>query len=117
MLAYTKSGGAYVDAWKSAFNHSVKSFVREAVGNRFTVYSKSGWVPESDRRPNTYDDAAIVVGADGRRYLVSIMSTMDPFGDCSPLYDLAAALDVIHEAMRRRCALKPDDRPVSAQVP
>ena len=99
MLAYTKSDGAYVDAWKSAFDHSVRSFVREAVGDRLAVYSKSGWISENDRRPNTYDDAAIVVGADGRRYLVSIMSTMDPFGDCSPLRDLAAALDAIHGEM------------------
>jgi len=59
-------------------------------------------VPESDRRPNTYDDAAIVVDADGRRYLVSIMSTMDPFGDCNPLRDLATALDAIYREMPRQ---------------
>ena len=102
MLEYTKSDGAYVDAWKAAFDHSCESFVREAVGDRLTVYSKPGWIAENDRRPNTYDDAAIVVGADGRRYLLSIMSTMDPTGDCDPLRDLAVELDAIHEAMPRR---------------
>ena len=102
MLAYTKSDGAYVDAWKSAFDHSVRSFVREALGNRSTVYSKSGWIPENDRRPNTYDDAAIVASADGKRYLVSIMSTMSPLDDCSPLRDLAAALDAIYWEMPRQ---------------
>ena len=98
MLSYVDADGKYVDAWKSAFDHSQSSFVREAVGGCSTVYSKPGFVPESDRRPNTYDDAAIVVDRDGRRYLVSIMSTMNPCGDCSPLRDLAAAFDAIHNA-------------------
>lgn len=93
LLAYTQSDGAYVDAWKAAFDHSTMSFIREALGNQRTVYSKPGWIRQNERRPNTYDDAAIVIGGDGRRYLVSIMSTMDPYDDCSLLRDLAAALD------------------------
>ena len=100
MLSYTESDGAYVGAWKSAFSHSIKSFIREAIGGSKTVYSKPGFVNESNRRPNTYDDAAIVVDRDGRRYLVSIMSTMRPEGNCSPLCDLAAALDEIHNEYR-----------------
>ncbi len=94
MLAYMQSGGAYVDAWKAAFDHSARSFIREALGNARVVYSKPGWIRENERRPNTYDDAAIVVGGDGRRYLVSILSSMDPFGDCALLRELAAVLCV-----------------------
>lgn len=95
MLAYTQSNGAYVDAWKAAFNHSTRSFIREALGKRRVVYSKPGWIRQNERRPNTYDDAAIVIGDDGRRYLVSIMSTMDPSGNCALLHDLAAGLDAM----------------------
>ncbi|MBQ9003171.1 MAG: hypothetical protein IJ087_15080 [Eggerthellaceae bacterium] len=100
MLAYTQSDGAYVDAWKAAFDHSTRSFIREVLGGRRVVYSKPGWIRQNERRPNTYDDAAIVIDDDGRRYLVSIMSTMDPFGDCAKLYDLAAALDSICKQQR-----------------
>lgn len=92
MLAYTQSDGAYVDAWKAAFNHSTRSFIREALGDRRVVYSKPGWIRKNERRPNTYDDAAIVIDDDGKRRLVSIMSTMDPCGDCTKLLDLAAIL-------------------------
>ena len=95
MLAYTQSDGAYADAWKAVFNHSTRSFIRKALSDRRVVYSKPGWIRENERRPNTYDDAAIVIDGGGRRYLVSIMSTMDPFDDCSKLYDLAIALDAI----------------------
>ena len=96
MLSYIDYDGKHVDTWKSVFDHSQNSFVREAVGSRSTVYSKPGFVPESDRRPNTYNDVAIVVGCDGRRYLASIMSTVHPHDDRGPLRNLAAALDAIH---------------------
>ena len=92
MLAYTQSNGAYVDAWRAAFSHSTRSFIREALGDRRVVYSKPGWIRQNERRPNTYDDAAIVIGDDGRCRLMSIMSGMDPFGDCASLLDLAAML-------------------------
>ncbi|HAM16860.1 MAG TPA: hypothetical protein DCP91_13610 [Eggerthellaceae bacterium] len=95
MMAYAESDGAYVDAWKATFNHSTRSFIREALGARRLVYSKPGWIHENERRPNTYDDAAIVIGADGKRRLMSIMSTMDPLADCALLRDLAAVLDAL----------------------
>ena len=96
MLSYLDSGGTCVEAWKSSFHRSRKSFIRKAIGECKTVYSKPGFIIENKHRPNTYDDAAIVVDRNGRRYLVSIMSTMRPDGDCSPLRNLATALDDIH---------------------
>ena len=95
MLAYTQSDGAYVDAWKAAFDHSTRSFIREALGDRCVVYSKPGWIRQNERRPNTYDDAAIVIDDDGRCRLMSIMSTMDPLGDWALLRDLVAILGEI----------------------
>jgi len=95
MLTYMQSDGMYVDAWKAAFSHSTRSFIREALGDRHAVYSKPGWIRQNERRPNTYDDAAIVIGDDGKRCLMSIMSTMDPLVDCALLRDLAAVLDAM----------------------
>ena len=114
MLEYTDSNGALVDAWKAAFDHSDCSFVREAVGDIATVYSKPGFVPKSDCRPNTYDDASIVVDRDGRHYLVAIMSTMYPYGDCSALRDLAVALDAIHNEWHDAAKTHPWTMPCSS---
>ena len=85
---------------KAAFGQSLKSFICEALGDRRTTYSKPGWVPKDEHRPNTYDDAAIVIDGEGRRYLLSIMSTIYPYGDYSPLCDLACALDAVHEELQ-----------------
>ena len=100
MLAYLESGGTYVEAWKSAFGQSVKSFMREALGGGRTIYSKPGWMDKRAHCSCIFNDAAIVIGDGDRRYLLSIMSTMDPFEDYSPLCNLASTLDAVQRAVR-----------------
>lgn len=79
MLSYEQSGGNYVDTWRSIFNHSYYSQIYYELAPGKTTYTKPGWYPRTGNY-GALADSGIVIGSDGRRYLLTIMSDINCYG-------------------------------------
>jgi len=100
MLQYSESGGRYVGTWLSLFNHSDHSSIREALGGSRSTYSKPGWMEPGTWSGSITNDAALVDDRNGRKYLLSIMTSVNP-DNRYLVRNVAAALDAIHMEMPR----------------
>lgn len=96
MLAYEQSGGAYVNTWRRTFDHSYYSMIYYELGDGKTTYSKPGWYPKNGVN-DALDDSGIVIGSNGRRYLLTIMSDIDCWGGEWIERGIVYALDAIFE--------------------
>ena len=93
MLAYEESDGAYVGRWRSTFNNSYMSFIHDGLlTSASAVYSKPGWMEQTGSEYDTYCDSAIVVDTSGRKYLMTIMSDVEPYGYKGVMEGIARAL-------------------------
>ena len=101
MLQYSESGGRYVGTWKSLFNHSDYSSIHERLGGYRNTYSKPGWMDYGTWSGPITNDAALVDDRNGRKYVLAIMSSVEPYGDRYLIRDVVAALDAIHMEMPR----------------
>ena len=99
MLAYSASGGAYASTWRSLFDDSYFSAINDRLGGYRTVYSKPGWMGSGSMYGAITNDAAVVDDRNGRRYLLVLMSHVEPFANRYLLGNVAAALDAIHMEM------------------
>ena len=99
MLAYSASGGAYAGTWRSLFDDSYYSVVNDHLGGYRTVYSKPGWMGSGSMYGAITNDAAVVNDRNGRRYLLVLMSHVEPFYNRYLLGNVAEALDAIHMEM------------------
>lgn len=77
MLEYENSGGRYVGFWRSIFNHSDMSVIKDSLGGYRTVYSKPGWM-EGGWSGTILNDAGIVKNGD-RTYIFAVMTTAYPY--------------------------------------
>ena len=99
MLAYEQSGGAFVSTWQATFNHSYYSSIYYGLGSYKTTYSKPGWYSRGTGY-DSLDDSGIIVGSDGKRYLLTIMSDIDCDRCLHYEQNIATALDGIFAARR-----------------
>ena len=77
MLEYENSGGRYVGFWRSIFDHSDYSSIKDSLGGYRTVYSKPGWM-DGGRYGEILDDGGIVKGG-GHTYVLAIMTSAYPY--------------------------------------
>ena len=96
MLAYEQSGGAYVGTWRATFDGSYYSTIHESLGGFKTTYTKPGWYPRTGDY-GALADSGIVVGADGSRYLLTIMSDINCYGDQELERNIVRSLNAIFD--------------------
>ena len=96
MLAYEQSGGAYVGTWRSTFDSTYYSTIHESLGGYKTTYTKPGWYPRTGDY-GALDDSGIVIGSDGNRYLLTIMSDINCYGDQELERNVVRALNAIFD--------------------
>ena len=83
---------------RSIFDHSLNSFINEALSSGSnTVYSKAGWIDSVYDVGIVYNDAGIIIDEDEHAYLIAVMSSA--YGEHELLQDLVNALDVVHDRM------------------
>ena len=97
ILAYEQSGGRFVGTWRSTFSHSYYSEIRDELGGEKTTYTKPGWYPQ-DGSYAALNDSGIVIGSNGRRYLLTIESTLDCSSDQWIVQRVVRALNTIFDA-------------------
>jgi len=81
---------------RNLFTKTQMSFVRNALGSKYTTYTKPGWMTRGEVYPETYNDAGIVM-ADGRPYLIAVMSK--GYYQAAKLQSLVKAIDAYHASM------------------
>ncbi|MBB3171248.1 serine hydrolase [Parvibacter caecicola] len=81
---------------RNLFTKTQMSFIRNALGGKYATYTKPGWMTRGEVYPETYNDAGIVV-ADGRPYLVAVMSK--GYYQAAKLQSLVRAIDSYHASM------------------
>ena len=96
MLAYEQSGGAYVGTWRSTFDSTYYSTIHESLGGYKTTYTKPGWYPRTGNY-GALDDSGIVIGSDGSRYLLTIMSDINCYGDQELERNVVRSLNAIFD--------------------
>lgn len=98
ILAYEQSGGKYVGNWRSLFgSNNYSPIADELRGDHAAVYAKPGWYPLGSEY-GTLSDGSIVQCKDGRRYLLTVMSSVDPYGEYDLHRRVDRALDAIFQA-------------------
>ena len=84
---------------RSIFDHSLNSFINEALSSEEkTVYSKAGWIDSAYEVGVVYNDAGIVMDEEEHAYVLAVMSSA--YGEHELLQDLVKALDMAYVSMR-----------------
>ena len=98
ILAYEQSNGRYVGLWREIFGQTHASPIADALRSQnAALYSKPGWYPIGSEY-GTLSDSGMVVEQNGRRYFLTIMSTIDCYNEYDMHCGVARALDAIFRA-------------------
>lgn len=98
IMEYEQSGGRYVNTWRNVFGQTKYTPIADELrGGSEALYSKPGWMPRGNEY-ETLSDSGIVVATDGRRYLLTIMSTIDCYNEYEMAMNVARALDSVFKA-------------------
>jgi len=98
ILAYEQSGGRFVNNWRGLFGSNHYSPIADELRwDHNAVYAKPGWYPIGSEY-GTLSDGSIVECRDGRRYLLTVMSSVDPYGEYHLHTAVDRALDSIFQA-------------------
>ena len=99
ILAYEQSGGRFVNNWRGLFGSNHYSPIADELRwDHNAVYAKPGWYPLGSEY-GTLSDGSIVECRDGRRYLLTVMSSVDPYGEYYLHTAVDRALDSIFQAI------------------
>lgn len=89
-IANYEMGGSVHSNWlQSITSHAYYSPLYYEFGSSGTVYSKPGWIS------GTYNDAGVIFGSDGRAYLITMLTTANPYKDGWMMRELAYAIQSI----------------------
>ena len=84
---------------RSVFDHSMNSFMNEALSSKEkTVYSKAGWIDSAYDVGIVYNDAGIVIDDEEHAYVAVVMSSA--YGEHELLQNLVKALDAAYYSLR-----------------
>ena len=97
MLSYEQSGGNFVDSWRRIFNHSYYSQIYYELAPGKTTYTKPGWYPRTGDY-GALADSGIVVGSDGQRYLLTVLSDINCYGGQWIERNIVGALNAMFDA-------------------
>jgi uncharacterized protein YjdB len=87
------TSGKQHSTWcRDLFTNTRNSFINQALGGKYTVYSKAGWINEGGYL--TVQNDGSVVMANGHPYVLVILS--GAYGKMSLLQNLSTALDAAH---------------------
>ena len=99
IMEYAESGGRYTATWKDLFNSVNYSPINERLNGKRTTYSKTGWMEEGAWSGCICNDGSFVVGPGNRKYILTIMTSVDPDNNRRLVRNLAEAIDDIHAEM------------------
>ena len=101
IMEYAESGGYYTKTWKYLFNHVRYSPIHEKLSGYRTTYSKTGWMEDYTWSGSICNDGSYVVGPGNRKYILTIMTSVDPY-ERYLVRNVIGALDAIHAEMPAR---------------
>lgn len=101
---YFNGGTANAKNIRGLYKHIAGSEICTVLGSKkgYTTYTKGGWVPNSGKY-TSYNSCGIVCRPDGTRYLLCVMTRLNPYGgDMKQMQRLIRAIDNAYGAVSRQ---------------